>query len=122
MLAERVAGKEYLLGFNIMRDIMGKASSNHTQEVPNFEYNPATQFDLFYSPLDDLKSMLLNDLAGLTLTMKEIYENHSGDQLYLRKNYVSALTDLLNRGKIQTDRKPRKGTFADNIVVTFPNK
>jgi len=115
---------KHFLGFDIMKQIMGKASSNHTQEIPSFEYNPASvgRISLFDNPLDDLKKMLLNDFNELNLTMKSIYETHSCDNLFLRKNYVAVLTDLLNKGIIKTDRKPRKGSFADSIRVSFPKK
>jgi len=71
-----------ILGYQIMKDIMGSASSHHPQDVPSFEYNPAAAkkaenrlFEL-ERPLDDLKTMLLEDFAGRTLTMREIFEIH----------------------------------------------
>jgi len=56
--------------------------------------------------------------------MKLIYEQHSVDTPFVKKNYKDALKELLNEGKIEAvspkGKPPRKGTFGDNIRVTFP--
>jgi len=63
-------------GYEIMKEIMAKESSQYTQGVPSFEYSRVSErypmpFDLS-SPLDDLADMLLNDFAGETTTMSDI--------------------------------------------------
>jgi len=65
---------KHIKGYEIMKEIMAKESSNKEQGVSVFEYNPATQnqpllFELS-RPLDDLAKTLLNQFAGCTMTMK----------------------------------------------------
>lgn len=116
-----------------MKDIMSKTSSSQQQGVPSFEYSPATRNQplLFaYSrPLDDLADMLLDDFAGRTVSMKEIYEQHNVGKPYIESNYKEILTTLEVKGKIAAhppaDQRPRrkgKVTFADKVMVTFPPK
>ena len=57
--------------------------------------------------------------------LKDVYEKHHIDKFYVKKNYKKALLDLENEDKIKTnrtERKTRKGTFPDDMVVTFPKK
>ena len=113
------------LGYKIMKDIMARESSSQPQGVPSFEYNPADllpkQSLLFQlsRPLDDLKEMLLEEFAGRTLSMLEIYKQHNIDTPYVEKNYKDVLWELEKDGKI-TASKHRKGTFADSVRATFP--
>lgn len=117
-------------GYEIMKEIMAKESSEQTQGVPSFEYNPATlQQPLLFeltSPLDQLESMLLDNFSGKTMTMAEIYDQHHLGKPYIKKNYKTALSNLESQGKITVhspeDKKRRKGTFADDLKVTFPVK
>ena len=121
-----------LTGYKIMKEIMAGESSNAAQGVSSFEYNPAATFEqpLLFElsrPLDDLADMLLTDFAGKKRTMKAIYEQHNVDTPYISSNYKEILAKLEAEGKIQAnppaDRRPkRKGkiTFADRVVVTFP--
>ena len=118
-------------GYSIMKDIMAKASSSTEQGVPSFEYNPATSlqpllFDLS-RPLDDLENMLLDEFAGQTLRMKDIYHQHHIGKRYIERNYKDALLKLEEQGKIITEPSKRKivkgkKTFADTVKVTFPPK
>lgn len=119
------------LGYNIMKEIMGRASSCHPQGVPSFEYNPAAakraKWQLFEieKPLDELKEMLLDDFAGMTVAMQEIFDKHHIGKRYVEKNYRKALLELENENKIKTNRiqrKARKGTFPRNMVATFRPK
>jgi len=97
--------------------------------VPSFEYNPADflpkQMLLFLlsRPFDDLKDDLLNKFDKQTLEMKEIYERHNVNTPYVKKNYKEVLRQLFDEGTIQAvspnGKQPRKGTFGDNILVTF---
>lgn len=116
-----------VLGYSIMKDIMAKASSSTEQGVPSFEYNQATRlqpllFDLS-RPLDDLETMLLDEFAGQTLRMIDIYHRHHIGKRYIERNYKDALLKLEEQGQIITEpSKRRKGTFGDEVIVTFPPK
>lgn len=124
---------KHIRGYEIMKDIMAKESSLHTQGVPSFEYNPATRnqpllFELA-RPLDDLEAMLLESFSGRTMTMKEVYEQHHVGRPYISRNYKVALTNLESQGKVTADppaskRPKRKGevTFADAVKVKFLTK
>ena len=116
-----------------MKDIMARESSSDVQGVPSFEYNPATvrQTLLFeYSrPIEDLEEMLLTEFAGITLSMKEIFERHNIGRRFVSRNYKDALIHLEQQGKITSNppanlRRQRKGipTFGDDVIVIFPNK
>ncbi|MBI1242328.1 three-Cys-motif partner protein TcmP [Umezakia ovalisporum] len=122
-----------LNAYNIIKDIMAKESSDQNQGVPSFEYNPATSkqpllFELS-RPLDELEQMLLDEFAGQTITMEEIYLQHHVGRAYIEKNYKAALKNLESQGKITAEppanqRKKNKGeiTFGDAVRVTFPPK
>jgi three-Cys-motif partner protein len=125
---------KHFKGYEIMKkDVLAKESSEQNQGVPSFEYNPATLkqpllFELS-RPLDELEQMLLNEFAGQTITMKEIYIQHNVGRSYIDTNYKNALKNLEAQGKITADRpankRPkRKGeiTFGDSVKVTFPPK
>ena len=98
---------KHIRGYSIMKEIMAKESSSSEQGVPAFEYNPATEyqpllFELF-RPLDELKNMLLNDFAGQTIKMIDIYDQHHVDKRYIKKNYKDTLLKLEAEGKIITN-------------------
>jgi three-Cys-motif partner protein len=121
------------LGYKIMKSVMANESSSTEQGVPTFEYSPATQdqpllFELA-RPLDDLEDMLLEEYAGKTLPMKQIYEEHNYGRRYIEKNYKTLLGKMEVAGKITANpphdqRRKVKGelTFADTVEVTFPQK
>jgi three-Cys-motif partner protein len=118
-------------GYEIMKDIMARESTSDSQGVPSFEYNPADflpkQSLLFqlYRPLHDLKKDLLNTFKCKRLSMRDIYESHNVDTSYVKKNYKEVLRELYEDGSIgavsPTGKPPRKGTFGDDIIVTFPS-
>jgi three-Cys-motif partner protein len=115
--------------YSIMKDIMAKESSTTEQGVPSFEYNPATQYQPFLfeisRPLDELEDMLLDEFAGQTLTMAEVYKRHHVGKRYIDKNYKTALKNLEQQGKIVTNppsSKRRKNTMAATVRITFPRK
>jgi len=121
---------KHFRGYEIMKGIMAKESSGSDQGVPLFEYSPADflpkQSLLFQlsRPLDDLQDMLLGIFAGQTLSMLEIYQDHNVDTPYIKSNYKEVLKILEKNGKIiakpnASERK--KETFADNVLVTFPD-
>lgn len=110
-------------GYELMKDIMAKESSRTVQGVATFEYNPLDlwkqQFEL-ESPFDELCESLLADFAGQTISMVNIYLQHSVNRLYTKSNYKKALLKLEDDNLISTI-KHRKGTFADHVLVTFSN-
>jgi three-Cys-motif partner protein len=114
-------------GYEIMKEIMAKESSNEQQEVPSFEYNPASiQYPLLFElarPLDDLGDILLSKYAGQQLTMISTYEKHNVGTPYIKKNYKDALKQLELEGRIECDPpadQRRKNTFADKTLVIYP--
>jgi three-Cys-motif partner protein len=112
-------------GYEIMKDIMAKESSSQDQGVPSFAYSPAdASTPLLFSlarPLDALSGDLQTSFAGQTLKMVDVYANHHVDTPYVKKNYKDALLQLEAAGKITaTPAKRHKGTFGDNVLVTFP--
>jgi three-Cys-motif partner protein len=121
---------KHFRGYEIMKDIMSRESTSDTQGVSSFEYNPADflprQMLLFklFRPLDNLRDDLLMKFKGTTLEMKEIYEQHNVDTPYIKKNYKDVLRQLYDDEMIEAQSKkgkpPRKGTFGDEIIVTFP--
>jgi hypothetical protein len=121
------------LGYDIMKEIMAKESSGAEQGVPTFEYNPSFRkqgllFELS-RPLDDLGDMLLEQYAGRTMTMMEIYHDHNCGRRFIKRNYKAILTQLEQGGKVTcdpaaADRPKRHGepTFADAVEVMFPKR
>ncbi len=118
-------------GYEIMKDIMAGESSERDQGVASFAYSPASEkyptlFELS-RPLDDLEDMLLTEFAGQKLAMHEVYKRHCVGKAYTEKNCKRALAKMEASGKIEAQppaekRRKIKGevTFADNVVVTFP--
>jgi uncharacterized membrane protein len=113
-----------------MKEIMAKYSPEEHQGVASFEYCPASKnqpllFELI-RPLDDLENMLLAEFAGQTVTVEEVYNLHNVGRRYIMKNYKAALLKMEQENIIQTDppsTKRRKGTFGDNVKITFlPDK
>lgn len=121
---------KHFRGYEIMKDIMARESTKNTQGVPSFEYNPADLLSkqmLLFSlsrPFDYLKNDILSKFKGKSLKMIEIYKQHNVDTPYIKKNYKEALRQLYDEGAIHAvssnGKPPRKGTFGDNILVTFP--
>jgi hypothetical protein len=119
-------------GYNIMKDIMAKESSEHIQGVPSFEYSPTSQNNPhlpgLYRPLDKLEEILLDDFSGQTLTMEKLFEQHNIGKPYIRRNYLEVLNKLEESNKIQVKvaqgkkRRKVKGQFADHLIVIFPSK
>ncbi|PSB26207.1 three-Cys-motif partner protein TcmP [Stenomitos frigidus] len=124
---------KHVKGYEIMKEIMAKESSEQMQGVASFEYNPATlQQPLLFEltrPLDELETMLLDTFSGRSMTMEEVYNQHHVRKPYIKKNYKAALGSLEAQSKISADppankRRKMKGeiTFADSVKVVFPAK
>jgi three-Cys-motif partner protein len=120
-------------GYEIMKSIMAKESSTSDQGVPSFTFNPAQEVSptLFpmSRPLDELQSMLLVDFQGRSVTMRQIYEEHSNGKRYITVNYKAALRILESAEMIEVvplavQRPKRNGevTFADTVRVKFPTR
>jgi len=121
---------KHFRGYDIMKGVMAGESSQTQQGVATFEYNPADKrfpvlFDLA-QPLDELEGMLLADFAGRKVTFRQLYETHSVGKPYIGSNYKQVLKALEEKGAIMAEKpggkKRRKGTFADDVVITFPQK
>ncbi|MGA7381496.1 MAG: three-Cys-motif partner protein TcmP [Terriglobales bacterium] len=124
---------KHFKGYEIMKGIMARESSERHQGVASFEYSPTSErFPILFGlsrPLDELQEALLNCFAGETLTMKEIYLRHCVGTPYIDSNYKRALVSLEAENKIRveppaSERPKKKGeaTFADHVRVTFPRK
>jgi three-Cys-motif partner protein len=121
------------LGYKIMKRVMAGESSLVEQQVASFEYNPADKRQPFlfglFRPLDELEGMLLEEFAGRTMSMVQVYDEHNVGRRYTDANYKEVLRKMELEGKITADpphtaRPKRKGevTFADTVMVTFPPK
>lgn len=128
-----------VLGYNIMKSIMAKESSDNIHGVANFGFNPKDKlkreqednapflFDMLESPIDDLADELLKIFNGKTLTANEIYQKHNVGREFIFKNYQDALRKLEEHQKINVnpsaDKRRRISglvTFGENVVVIFP--
>lgn len=116
-------------GYRIMKNIMAKYSSELNQGVPSFEYCTATmkqQFLFpFIRPLDDLSQMLLDEFEGQSITMGDIFRRHNIGKPFIEKNYKDVLLQMEQKGLIKTKpplKDRRKGTFAEHVLVIFPEK
>jgi three-Cys-motif partner protein len=116
---------KHVRGYEIMKEVMAKASSSHEEGVPSFSYanaGPETPllFD-FARPLTELGGDLCSQFAGQTLTMIDIYNAHHVGRRFIKRNYKEALKRLEAEGKVSCAPAVRKrGTFADDVRVTFP--
>ncbi|MDD2599844.1 MAG: three-Cys-motif partner protein TcmP [Kiritimatiellae bacterium] len=119
-------------GYDIMKDIMWRETTDHRDGVAiSFEYNPrdssyrqGSLFDSLSLPLDELEGMLLNTYCGRTIDFLSLYEEHSVNKPFVRKNYKKILTQMFEDGKISaknaiTGKPPRKGTFSDKMQIIF---
>lgn len=122
---------KHFRGYEIMKEIMYSESSEKIGDVASFEYNPrdahfkqGSIFDYLSRPLDELGDMLLEQYAGKVIDFLELYQEHSVDKPYIKKNYKDALRTLYENGRISavdpnTGKPPRKGTFSDKMRITF---
>ena len=121
---------KHFRGYDIMKDIMARESSRREQGVASFEYNPADRrFPMLFElsrPLDDLEGMLLDMFAGQTIPFRELYERHSVGRPFAVSNYKARLKDMESRGLVVAFKTGggtrRKGTFADDVLITFPER
>lgn len=116
-------------GYEIMKEVMAGESSSQQQGVASFEYSPATSRQPFLfqlaRPLDDLENMLLRDFAGCVMNRDRVYELHSLDRPYVKKNYTEVLLRLEAAGKVKVEPpapERRKGTLGPKVNITFPRQ
>ena len=113
-------------GYEIMKEIMAKESSSEDEGVPSFTYCPAdASMPLLFSlvqPIEHLKESLQQRFAGQELTLQEIYEAHSVDTPYVRKNYREVIkqleTDSIVSARSITGRR-RAFTYPDHVRIKF---
>jgi hypothetical protein len=118
-----------ILGYKIMKDIMGKASSWDQDDIPSFEYTPIIPLRAKMKPFwggwgEELQASLLTTFAGQSISMVELFDRHIVGTHYVKKSYKMALLALEKAGKIRTNRSKsqmkRMDTFPDEILVKFP--
>ena len=122
---------KHILGYEIMKDIMCKSSSEHNDGVGSFSYIPTSnrQLNFLYSlsrPLDDLEDKLLEKFRGKMLTVKQIYDLDNINTPYVSKNYKDVLLNLEKKHKIIVDppydkRRNYRGkkSMSDKVNITF---
>jgi three-Cys-motif partner protein len=116
---------KHQIGYEIMKEIMAVESSYSDQGVPSLEYSPAMAgvTKLFETALDDLEDQLTVHFASKTCSMVDIYHDHNPRTRYIKRNYKSALGNLETAKRVTTNKPNRKaGTFADDVLVTFPTE
>ncbi|MBU1319390.1 MAG: three-Cys-motif partner protein TcmP [candidate division Zixibacteria bacterium] len=119
------------LGYDIMKRIMDRRSSEAGEWKLNLGFDPTGQ-DLQYSlfgasvQMNKLGSELAQTFAGRKLSMKQIYKEHTVGTPYVKRHYKKVLSELEKSGDIVCDppaesRQKRNGepTFGDKTVVTF---
>ncbi len=113
-------------GYEVMKEIMAKASHDASTGVGSFQFSPAANrqttllFELNKS-LNELKPQLLSDFRGQSLSMDSIYKAHCVGTPYIKANYKKVLRELEIEGMVNVKgRKSTKG-FADYLLVEFPN-
>lgn len=118
------------LGYEIMRDVMAKASSTIIDGVASFEYNSNR---LLFLPdgrsVEALAESLMTDLAGTMMTVAQVFELHSPDKLYVMSNYREALLRLEAAGRVTmappaAERRLYKGkpSLREDVTITFPRR
>src|SRR3546814_5105531 len=113
-----------------MKQIMSRESSTEDEGVPSVTYSPSyASMPLLFSlqqPLSELRESLLETFAAQELSTLHIYEHHSVDKPFLMKNYKEVLMKMEEDGSITVQStktsKRRKGTFADHLLVQFPER
>lgn len=121
---------KHVLGYSLMKEIMYRYSSEHTDGVASFSYIPVGNLQLdflsmFLKPIEELGDELLKTFAGETLTVKQIYDQHQVGTPFVLKNYKDAILKLETDGRVSCDppkRRKRSGTLTlgDAVKVTFP--
>lgn len=114
---------KHFKGYEIMRDIMDKASSYAESDVPSYVYTPKPPhpglFDVFLMEdlKRDLRALLVRDGP---LKVRDIFERHSAGRRYVLRNYKTALKQMEDSGQIVVEagtRKRRTGSMPDWVSI-----
>jgi three-Cys-motif partner protein len=117
-----------LLGFGIMKEIMGEYSLKDSDGVPTYTFDPkpATQLMLnFNRPITELMEKLLSEFQGQTLIFEDIYNKYHGRTRFIKDNFKDALIKLEEKYRITVDipreKRFRKGklTLGPKRIITF---
>ncbi len=103
-------------GLEIMRDVMAGMSSRHDDEVACFSYSPQLEIPR-PSPIPRLQAKIMRDLAGQTLTVRQIFEQHSRDSRFTMKNYQEALRRLEADGALTVLRPSKRCVYAGKATM-----
>lgn len=119
---------KHVLGFSIIKDVMAKYSDS-INGVPTFifkdkpgERGMQEELEIGFSPIDNLKRILLTNFTGQQTTIKEIKSELDQQELpFIRKNIVDAIISLEKEGLIidETEKPRRIGTFGDKRKIKF---
>jgi three-Cys-motif partner protein len=116
-------------GYDIMKRIMAKCSSELNQGVPSFQYCIASKKQPFLfsfnRPLDGLSQMLLDEFEGQTLKMVDIFRQHNKGKPFIDKNYKDVLYQMEQKGLLKAKpswNKRKPNTFGNDVIVIFPEK
>lgn len=109
--------------YKTMSDIMAKHSSIDIDGFYSFEYNPIAKEKeslalRLFKPFDMLKHEIKSQFrGGRSLTVVEMFLEHSPGTTYILKNYKVVLNSLYTEGALEilSLKKPRGRTFADDI-------
>lgn len=119
---------KHLLGYEIMKEIMAKASSDKEEGIASFEYSPARQQDMFLfgftRPKERLAEELLERYAGRSISVADLYREHTVGTRFILTNYKDVIKGLVEREIVTAQRfggKPiPKNKMPDDVVITFP--
>jgi hypothetical protein len=120
-----------------MKEIMAQESTKDEHGFATFGFDPLAgnqesevQGSLFEvtspNPLEVLAADLLVKFAAKTLTVEQIYQQHSIGRRYTLQNYKDAIKKLDAELRVYTDppseKRRRSGnvTLGDSVLVTFP--
>ena len=116
-------------GYEIMKDIMAKESSTEDEGVPSFKYSPAdASTPLLFSldqPRSKLRESLLHHFEGREVNFDKMYEEHSVDTPYIKKNYREVVKELEDDGVVSADSskgKRRRYTYPKHVLIRFPKE
>ncbi len=114
-------------GYSIMKEIMANRGIVDEDGVPMFEYVPSSGGrQLKFGrprPLAELPEDLLDQFAGQTLTVEEIFDLHGIGTPFIKRNYKAVLMDLEEEGIVTCEpdqESRRRNTMADHVLVSFP--
>ena len=118
---------KHFLGYDIMKQIMAKESSSNSGEAVSFSYSIADKtVPLLYSlqrSVSELNELLVGEYKGECLSLGEIYENHSVDLPFLKKDYRKVLLEMEKNKEItvitSSDKPRRKGTLPEHCKIKF---